>query len=609
MLVRLRAWLTWSATLLLLLAGCRAPCTLPPGCIRTGEDAPKPLRASTAFNMAPLQHWAEAVNVPDDPPGADEGPGQESPQEQPRQQAPEKRRPLGERLELPADLPGSDAPAITLPDLKPGNEQARKEAIDRQFPALPALPELPQLPPGPDGKPVSLVTLEQMALESSPVIRQASAAVDAARGVALQAGLCPNPRVGYQGDAINESSTAGQQGAFIEQTFKTGKKLQVARSAAEVDVTNAELALRRTGIDLRTQVRRHYFAVLAAERSLRVARAFAALTTEVYDIQVTRLRLGQAASYEPLQARVLARQARAVVLQAQNRQVAAWRQLTATLGRPDLAPVALADDLDRPVPHFVAEEVLPRVLREHPDVLTAENGVNKAKLQMRLAEVTPIPDIDLRYQVQYDKTSLPNNAMHGVSVGVQLPVWNRNQGNQLEAGANLSRAGDEPERVRNNLLARVAAALERYNNARQLVLLYRDQIVPDQARAYRNIYRGYDTALETLHFNDVVTAQQTLADTIQKYIGALTNLWASVADIANLLQMDDLFGTTCCKPDAEDNCPLPEMVPVRDMLPPPAEVAPVPPAQAPTSRGTRVPFSLRQIVGLQPDSAPETKDN
>src|SRR5262245_14737350 len=214
MLVRFRAWLTWTASLVLMLAGCRTPCPPDSCCLPTGEETPKALRASTEFNIAPLLHWAETVNVPDDPPDS-EGPGQESPEEQLPQKPPEKRKPLGERLELPADLPGSNAPVITLPDLKPGNEQARKEAIDRHFPELPPLPELPLLPPGPDGQPVSLVTLEQMALGSSPVIRQASAAVDAARGVAIQAGLCPNPRVGYQGDAINESSTAGQQGAFI----------------------------------------------------------------------------------------------------------------------------------------------------------------------------------------------------------------------------------------------------------------------------------------------------------------------------------------------------------------------------------------------------------
>src|SRR5947207_4322260 len=59
-----------------------------------------------------------------------------------------------------------------------------------------------------------------------------------------------------------------------------------------------------------TLFRSGYFGVLMAERSLRVSRAFSALTTEVYSIQVTRLRLGQAAPYEPMQARVLALQAR-----------------------------------------------------------------------------------------------------------------------------------------------------------------------------------------------------------------------------------------------------------------------------------------------------------
>ena len=176
----------------------------------------------------------------------------------------------------------------------------------------------------------------------------------------------------------------------------------------------------------------------------------------------------------------------------------------------------------------------------------------------------PIPDVDLHYQLQYDKTARPNNAMHGVSVGVQLPLWNRNQGGIREAAANLSRAADEPQRVRNDLTVQVAAALERYNNNRALAQMYRDQIVPDQVRAYRNVYRRYDTEPEALNFNDVITTSRPLAETIRNYVESLGNLWDSVVDLAGLLQKDELFDGD--GQPGPQRCLLPEL----EWLPAPA---------------------------------------
>src|SRR5206468_4280299 len=96
------------------------------------------------------------------------------------------------------------------------------------------------------------------------------------------------------------------------------------------------------------------------------------------------------------------------------------------------------------------------------------------------------------YMAQKDNTTPPFGVIHSVLLGVQVPVFNRNQGGILEAEGNLGRVSLEPARVRNDLTAQVAAAFQRYDNSRTLVMLYRDQILPDQVRAYRGIYQRYD---------------------------------------------------------------------------------------------------------------------
>src|SRR5207247_3551381 len=224
-------------------------------------------------------------------------------------------------------------------------------------PPLPVIEPGPAPVPGPDGVPLDLPALQAMALANNPLVKQAASDINAFRGVAIQAGLYPNPTVGFEGDSIGQAGTDGQLGGFFDQTIKTAGKLDLARAAGMMDMRNARLALRKTQLDVMTLVRTNYFAVLVAEESLAVARALATLTDEVYRLQLLQLRGNQAAAYEPLQLHVLAVQARANVVQAHNRYISAWRQLAAALGQPDLPPTQLAGRADVLAPVYPFDEI------------------------------------------------------------------------------------------------------------------------------------------------------------------------------------------------------------------------------------------------------------
>jgi len=593
MLARPRLWF-WAAGLMLAIAGCKnsRPAVEP---FDYSEPAPVSSLPPPEPPTGDLNLAATSTPLP-------EPPSQEltlaSYQE--KEKPPEKPRPgLEERLKLPPGLPGANAPMI---DLRGKKEAERRQIIDRYFPALPPAEDVPPGALGPGDKPLTLADLQRLARANSPTVRQAAAAVDAARGVAIQVGLWPNPRVGYEGDSIGQGNgngprTAGIQGGFVEQTVITVHKRKLAREAAEVDVKNAELALRRAEIDLTTAVRRGYFSVLTARRALEVGRAYVALTSVVYAIQVGRLRGGFAAVYEVHQARVLATQARATLLQARNRYLAEWRRLAAALGLPKMPLTELAGDVDLPVPRFHQDDVLPIVLTRHTDVLTAANSITRAQVALRAAEVQPFPDVDLRYMAQKDNTTLPFGVVHSVLVGVQIPVFNHNQGAIAEAQANLGRAGEEPARVRNDLTSQVATAFQRYDTARALVLVYRDQVLPDQVRAYRGIYQRYDKGEgekeAVVNFNDIITSQQTLADALRSYLDALGDLWDSVVDIANLLQLDDLHGDGVCPPSEHDICPVPQLAPLQTK-PRSEETAPMPRAAPEATKQQPAP-ALRRV--------------
>jgi cobalt-zinc-cadmium efflux system outer membrane protein len=495
-------------------------------------------------------------------------------------QQPESVKKMADRIRVPKEVPGGTTPPIQLP----ADPDQRKAAIAALFPALPALGEDVQPVPGPDSAPLTLAGLQHLAVTNSPLIRQAAADVEAARGAALQAGAYPNPTVGPEFDTVGTGPghiAPGYMGGFIDQVIKTGGKLQLARAAALMDLRNAEVALQRAQSDLISQVRAGYFAVLVAQENVKVSRALVRFTDEVYKIQVEQVTGAQAAPYEPMQIRVLVFQARAALVQARNRYLSAWKQLSAALGLPALPPTQLEGRADMPLPRYCYRETLAHVLREHTDVLTAENGILKGRYNLRLAQVMPVPDPDIKMVVQHDYTSGLGEIAWSAQVSIPLPIFDHNKGGIMQAQGQLLRAVEQQHQVRDDLTTRLADAFERYENNRVLVEYYRSRILPDQVRAYRAIYERHQQEPDRIEFNDVVTAQQTLATVITTYVTTLGALWTSVVDVANLLQTKDLFQTGPEMPETHGLTPLPDL----DALPPLPCCHPLSPAPEPGLKG------------------------
>jgi cobalt-zinc-cadmium efflux system outer membrane protein len=359
----------------------------------------------------------------------------------------------------------------------------------------------------------------------------------------------------------NNGSTPGADGFGVEQTIKTGGKLRLQASAAEMELHNAELALRRAQSDLATQVRSAYFAVLVAKETVRVNQALAHFTEEVYRLQADLLAGGFAAPYEPAALRAQAYSAQLAYKQAIQTRIYSWKQLVAAINVRQLPLTEVAGRVDLAIPYYDFDAILAYVLRNHTDVLTACNGIDKARYNLKRAQVTPIPDVDVNVAVLRDFSLAPKQVTPTLTLGVPIPVWDHNKGAIMAAESALIRAEEEPHRVQQNLTNTLAAAYANYKNNLDALDYYRRYILPDQVRAYRGAYdrRQIDP---NASFGDVVSAQQTLASDVTTYLQTLGQMWTSVTSVADLIQTDDLFEFARPEavpplPDLEQLAPLP----------------------------------------------------
>ncbi len=460
-------------------------------------------------------------------------------------QEPPRRRPpaqsIENRLQIPPGLPGANVPPLEFVP-RTATPQEREAAVRRLFPPLPDLGTNPQPQPGPQGRPLTLADLQNLVMSNSPLIRQAASDVEAAKGAAIQAGAYPNPNFGYQADTVGTGATAGFQGLFIEQTIRTAGKLKLAQAAATMDLLNSQLALRRAQFDLMTAVRNGYYGVLVAQENMQIALALTRLTDKAYQVFVDQFRIGGlAAAYEPLQLRAQAFQARGALVQARNRYLAAWKQLAATLGLPAMPLTELVGRADVALPLYRYDAALARVLSTHTDVLTAQNTLQRGRYNLRLAQITPVPDVNLHLAVEKDFSMPPFLTTYSIQLGGPLPIWDQNKGNIIQAQGALIRATEQAHQVRDDLTNRLAAAFEQYENSRVLIDYYRGRILPDQVRAYQRIVSRYAGGDVNIGFLDFLNVQQNLVAAYTTYQATLTAAWTSVVGVADLMQINNLY--------------------------------------------------------------------
>jgi cobalt-zinc-cadmium efflux system outer membrane protein len=443
-------------------------------------------------------------------------------------------------LAVPSDLPGAEAGPLVVPRIGSATEAERQAALDRIYFPLPEVAGSPPAPPA-VGSPIDLGDLQSLAMANSPAIRVAAAEVESARGLAIQAGALPNPEVGYQADTVNTLNTPGYHGAYVQQTFVTAGKLRLARSAAEVDFINAQVALRRSRIDVATAVRTAYFDALVAREKLRIQSSLARFTENVFGTQTKLADSGEAAIYEPLQLRVYVIQSRAAVVQAEQQYAAARRRLAAALGVPQMSLGELVGRPDMPIPTINYDAAIAAIAAGHTDVVTARNSVTQARRRLDLAHATPKPNIDAYVAVQRDYTFDPGATTVNVQVGGPIPVLNRNRGNIISAQAEVYQAEQRVGQVENDLTARFADAYARYESNRRFIQDFQPAALEDQVRTYRGIYESYRRDGQTVQFNDVIVAQQTLSTLLTQYLDLLGDQWQAVVDVAELLQVDDIY--------------------------------------------------------------------
>jgi len=411
---------------------------------------------------------------------------------------------------------------------------------------VPELPILPGADPSvdtiPEGPALAVGDFEQRAVATSPTIARAAAEVEAATGRAKQAGLLPNPTVGYSSDEISSGAPAngGQHGFFVDQTIPLGGKLGKRRDAVLGEVKEAEARLEVARIQVVNAVRLAYYDALAAQKRADLERRMVALLQEAVRTSYGLYNVGQADRPDVLEIEIEARQAQVRLISARVELDRTRQQLALVVSDPELRFGRLEGTLEEA---FRGADTLAvnQILERSPEATAARAGIERARLAIRSAKAERYPDLFVtggaRYNREFrevDAIPLDRVGWQGfVEAGVSIPIFNRNQGNISAAEAELRISEAELRRLELGIRSRFTSAMARYRDAARISEAYEKEIIPRAEEAYRLYLERYQEMQAA--YPQVLIARRTLLQSNLDYIAALESLYRASIPLRGFL--------------------------------------------------------------------------
>jgi cobalt-zinc-cadmium efflux system outer membrane protein len=375
------------------------------------------------------------------------------------------------------------------------------------------------------------LTLElalQTAFRQNPQLRIAELEVEANKGAVQQAGIIPNPSLGFEQQDTGRATrqTTFQLSQPIELGGKRSARMELANSGQEVAM--AELAMRRA--ELRAVTTQAFFEALIAQERVRVAEESLKIVASGTAATARRVTAGKISPTEETRARVAEANVRIELRQAQADRLAALRSLVLVMG----SPANSIDQLDgRPetLPIPQGNEAINDRLMKSPVLRRAQGEVRRAQAAYELERARRIPDVTVSLGAVRSQDFGRDQPIIGLSI--PLPLFDRNQGAQLQALRRLDAAQVQAEAEEVRLRSEVLQAADQLQARTSEVQALQQEVLPGAQSAYEAASRGFE--LGKFGFLDVLDAQRTWLLARTQYLNALGEAHRASAELERRL--------------------------------------------------------------------------
>ena len=378
-------------------------------------------------------------------------------------------------LELPGCRRAGVLLALAMIAAASAAPQAHAQA--NQTPPTPTLPQRPPAPP--PAAHVSLDQAIQLALQHNHTLAAERTTIDQNRAEETTANLRPNPVLTGDVQFLPVFNPSQLSGTYITQSaqfdlgvsylIERGKKRQNRLQAARDQTAVSEATVTDNERTLTAQVAQQFIAVLLAKANLELATMDLDSFQQTIQIGDSQYQAGNMSEGDLLKLKLQLLQFQQDFSAAQLAKVQALADLRQLMGF-DSVPENY--DVDGQLTYQAVtlneDDLKMQALRTRPDYRAAQLGVTASQGQLSLAKADGKRDVTVT--VNYDHLGGTND-LSGFG-SIQLPIFDRNQGEIARAGFAVTQAQETQSAASEGVLSDVVNAYENLRTNDAVVGLY-----------------------------------------------------------------------------------------------------------------------------------------
>jgi outer membrane protein TolC len=380
---------------------------------------------------------------------------------------------------------------------------------------------------------LSEAELMAVAVMLNPELQAARASIGEAEALLITAKTLPNPEIGL-GFGVGLLGTDGFKldTDLLFELLKPGERdARTAVAAARIAVTRAEVLAKE--YEVAAETRRLVFAVLIAEQTIGVLDAELALRGQAAGLIRRRRDVGEANDLDitavDLELVEVQRDRRLAQIELEQTRIA----LNRGLGLPPQTVVKLelsGKPLDIPLLDTVqADELSERLLSVRLDLKAREAAYQVAEDELSLAVTRQY--MKVRAGPLYSHDGVSEN-FGGVAAALEIPIFDRNQGEIAEKTAARDRVRAEYIAELHRLRSEASSALARVRAARTEIDTQDREVLPLLERSQTLARAAFEA--RDLTVLDWVSAQQRALRTRRAYLDTVIAYRAALLDLEAL---------------------------------------------------------------------------
>ncbi|MDP1860006.1 MAG: TolC family protein [Gemmatimonadaceae bacterium] len=381
-------------------------------------------------------------------------------------------------------------------------------------------------------EPIGPLNLRQalaLAMMYSPQLQSTAWDVRVAEARALQAGVPPNPRLGFDLETLGALSAAETVLQLGQAVFLTDK-LYAQRRVAELERDVAGWDYEATRLNVLTGATKSFAAVVAAQEKVALARELAAISDKVLKTVEDRVASGKSPPLDQMKARI--EQATVAVALEQTRQELSVARARLAASWSSVAPAfTMAEGRMEPMRAIPSDLRLHELVAQNPSIARWATEMQRRQAVVKLEQRRAIPDVTLAAGWKHDASV--NEDGWAASASLEVPIFDRNQGGIKAARYSLAKADAESRAALAAAHLELAEHYAALATAHARISILRGRVLPEAARAFEASTAGFAEGKFT--FLEMLDAQRTLFESQNQHVEALADFYAAATNVEGLV--------------------------------------------------------------------------